>query len=39
MFYDHRNHSVDIMRHAIAINESFFDNRRMLQQYVLRVYY
>jgi starch phosphorylase len=39
MFYGHRDHFIDIMRHAIAINGSFFSTQRMLQQYVLRAYY
>jgi starch phosphorylase len=39
MFYGHRDQFVDVMRHAIAINGSFFNTQRMLQQYVLRAYY
>ena len=27
------------MRHAIALNGSFFNTQRMLQQYVLRAYF
>ena len=39
MFYGNREHFIDIMRHAIALNGSFFNTQRMLQQYVLRAYY
>jgi len=39
MFYDNRDHFIDIMRHAIALNGSFFNTQRMLQQYVVRAYY
>jgi len=30
---------VEIMRHAIALNGSFFNTQRMMQQYVLKAYY
>ena len=30
---------VDVMRHAIALNGSFFNTQRMMQQYVLRAYF
>jgi starch phosphorylase len=39
MFYGNRIYFIDIMRHAIALNGSFFNTQRMLQQYVLRAYY
>lgn len=39
IFYDHRDRLVDIMRHAMAIDGSFFNIQRMLQQYVLHVYF
>jgi len=39
MYYGHRDQFVDVMRHAIAINGSFFNTQRMLQQYVLQAYY
>ena len=39
MFYGNRVYFIDIMRHAIALNGSFFNTQRMLQQYVLRAYY
>lgn len=30
---------VNVMRHAIALNGSFFNTQRMMQQYVLRAYF
>jgi starch phosphorylase len=39
LFYNHRDRFVELMRHAIAINGSFFNTQRMLQQYVLNAYY
>jgi glycogen phosphorylase len=39
MFYGNPVCFIDIMRHAIALNGSFFNTQRMLQQYVLRAYY
>jgi starch phosphorylase len=38
MFYGGRDRFVHIMRHAIALNGSFFNTQRMLQQYVLKAY-
>lgn len=38
-FYRDRDEYVDVMRHAIAINGSFFNTQRMLQQYVLKAYF
>jgi starch phosphorylase len=38
LFYRDRNRFVDVMRHAIALNGSFFNTQRMLQQYVLKAY-
>lgn len=38
-FYKDRNAFVEIMRNAIALNGSFFNTHRMLQQYVLNAYY
>jgi glycogen phosphorylase len=37
----HRDHDrfVEVMRHAIAVNGSFFNTQRMLQQYVLSAYF
>ena len=39
MFHDDRNRFVEVMRHAIAVNGSFFNTQRMLQQYVLSAYF
>ena len=38
MFYTKRENWIDIMRHTIAINASFFNTHRMVQQYVLNAY-
>lgn len=37
-FYD-RDRFIDIMRHCIALNGSFFNTQRMLQQYVTKAYF
>jgi starch phosphorylase len=39
LFYQQRQRFVEIMRHAIALNGSFFNTQRMLQQYVMRAYF
>lgn len=39
LFYEDKNGFIDVMRHAIALNGSFFNTHRMLQQYVLKAYY
>ena len=38
-FYNDWERFLDIMRHAIALNGSFFNTHRMLQQYVLKAYF
>lgn len=38
-FYYKRNHFVEIMRHSIALNGSFFNTQRMMQEYVLKAYF
>ena len=38
-YYAKRPQFIEIMRHAIALNGSFFNTQRMLQQYVLRAYF
>jgi starch phosphorylase len=38
LFYKDRQSFIDVMRHAIALNGSFFNTHRMLQQYVLKAY-
>jgi glycogen phosphorylase len=39
LFCRNRDSFVDVMRHAIAVNGSFFNTQRMLQQYVLSAYF
>ena len=39
MFYDNRKQFTNIMRQAIALNGSFFNTQRMMQQYVLKAYF
>lgn len=39
MFYKDRQQFNNIMRHAIALNGSFFNTQRMMQQYVLKAYF
>jgi len=38
LFVDNRDDFIDVMRHAIALNGSFFNTHRMLQQYALKAY-
>ncbi|MFC1783366.1 alpha-glucan family phosphorylase, partial [Planctomycetota bacterium] len=38
-FYNQRERFVNIMLHAIALNGSFFNTQRMIQQYVLKAYF
>jgi len=38
-FYSNRGRFIEIMRHAIALNGSFFNTQRMVQQYVLKAYF
>jgi starch phosphorylase len=38
MFYREREKWLDVMRHGIALNASFFNTQRMIQQYVLNAY-
>jgi starch phosphorylase len=37
-FYRNRGKWVDVMRHAIALNASYFNTHRMVQQYVTNAY-
>jgi len=39
LFYHDRNGFIDVMRHAIALNGSFFNTHRMVLQYVLKAYF
>jgi starch phosphorylase len=38
LFYSDRQKWIDIMRHSIALNASFFNTHRMVQQYVTNAY-
>ncbi len=38
MFYNERDRYINIMQHAIAINGSFFNTQRMVQQYITDAY-
>jgi starch phosphorylase len=38
-YYERQEAFIDIMRHAIALNGSFFNTQRMIQQYVLNAYF
>jgi starch phosphorylase len=39
LFYQNKEGFLDVMRHAVALNGSFFNTHRMLQQYVLKAYF
>jgi glycogen phosphorylase len=39
LYYRERERFVDVMRHSIALNASFFNTQRMLMQYVLDAYF
>jgi starch phosphorylase len=39
MFYKSRERYTEIMRNAIALNGSFFNSQRMMQQYVTKAYF
>jgi starch phosphorylase len=39
LFYRDRDRFVDVMRHCIALNGSFFNTHRMMQEYVLKAYF
>ncbi len=39
LFHHKRERFIDVMRHAIALNGSFFNTQRMLQQYVVNAYF
>ena len=38
LFYRQRDRFIDVMRHAIALNGSFFNSHRMMEEYVLKAY-
>lgn len=37
-YYKDRDRYIDVMRHAISLNGSFFNTQRMVQQYVVKAY-
>ena len=39
LFYRDRDSYVEVMRNAIALNGSFFNTHRMIQEYVLKAYF
>jgi starch phosphorylase len=39
LFYNDRGRFIDVMRHAIALNGSFFNTQRKVLQYVLKAYF
>lgn len=39
LFYRDRDRYLDVMRHALALNGSFFNTERMLDQYVRKAYF
>ena len=39
LFHHERERFIDMMRHCIALNGSFFNTQRMVQQYVVRAYF
>jgi starch phosphorylase len=39
LYYRERERFIDVMRHSIALNASFFNTQRMLLQYVLSAYF
>jgi starch phosphorylase len=39
LFYHERERFLEVMVHAIALNGSFFNTHRMMQQYVLKAYF
>lgn len=38
-FYHRQEKFLDIMRHSIALNGSFFNTQRMIQEYLVKAYY
>jgi starch phosphorylase len=39
LFYEKRDRFLEVMRHVIALNGSFFNTQRMVSQYVLKAYF
>ncbi len=38
LYYNERSRFLEVMQHAIAINGSFFNTQRMVQQYTTDAY-
>ena len=38
LFHQNRDGFIDVMRHCISLNGSFFNTQRMVQQYVVKAY-
>jgi starch phosphorylase len=38
LFYRDQRRFIDVMRHAIALNGSFFNTQRMVEQYSVKAY-
>lgn len=38
-FYRERDRFIDVTRHALALNGSFFNTHRMMQEYVLKAHF
>ena len=39
LYYHNRDGYINVMRHCIALNGSYFNTQRMMQEYVLRAYF
>ena len=39
LYYQAPDQYIDVMRHCIALNGSFFNTHRMIEQYVLKAYF
>jgi len=39
LFYRERDRFIDVMRHSISLNGSFFNTQRMVSQYVIKAYF
>ena len=39
LFYRERNGFIDVMRHCISLNGSFFNTQRMVSHYMLKAYF
>lgn len=38
-YYERKSDFINIMKHSIALNGSFFNTQRMIQQYVTKAYF